>query len=62
VLVGPRTGASERTSPASLRGHATGLRLVGECFLLLADGKNLTKAPICQRKLVQTLMFLTTVK
>jgi len=27
-----------------------------------ADGKNLTEAPICQRKLVQTLMFLTTVK
>jgi len=35
VLVDPRTGASERTSPGSLRGHATGLRLVGKCLLLL---------------------------
>jgi hypothetical protein len=35
VLVGPRTGASEWNSLGSLCGHATGLRLVGECLLLL---------------------------
>jgi hypothetical protein len=42
VLVDPRTGTSEWNSLGSLRGHATGsrgyatgLRLVGECLLLL---------------------------
>ncbi len=35
MLVGPRTGVSEWNSLASLLRHATVLRLVGECLLLL---------------------------
>ncbi len=35
MLVGPRTGASEWNSLGSLHERATGLRLVGECLLLL---------------------------
>ncbi len=35
MLVGTRTGASECNSLGLLRGRATGLRLVGECLLLL---------------------------
>ncbi len=35
MLVGPRTGASVWNSLGLLRGHATGLRLVGERLLLL---------------------------